>query len=71
VGIGSESDCLLGLLNRILETSDSEAGLKTEKSGGTTGYIRTTYTINTLHIGLGQLGRVVSMPSCPPRIGIR
>ena len=30
VGIGSESNCLLGLLNKILETSDSEAGLKTE-----------------------------------------
>jgi len=28
VGMGSESDCLLGQLNRILETSDSEAGLK-------------------------------------------
>jgi len=39
VGIGSESDCLLGLLNKILETSssDSEAGLKTETSGGATG----------------------------------
>jgi len=30
VGMGSESDCLLGQLNRI---SDSEAGLKVEKSG--------------------------------------
>jgi len=37
VGIGSESDCLLGLLNKILETSYSEVGLKTEKSGGATG----------------------------------
>jgi len=37
VGIGSESDCLLGLLNKILETSDSEVGLKTEKPGGDTG----------------------------------
>jgi len=37
VGIGSESDCLLGLLNKILETSDSEVGLRTEKSGGATG----------------------------------
>jgi len=37
VGIGSESHCLLGLLNKILEISDSEAGLKTEKSGGATG----------------------------------
>ena len=34
VGMGSESDCLLGQLNRILEISDSEADLKTEKSGG-------------------------------------
>ena len=37
VGIGSESDCLLGLLNKILETSYSEVGLKTEKPGGATG----------------------------------
>jgi len=36
VGIGSESDCLLGLSNKILETSYSEVGLKTEKSGGAT-----------------------------------
>jgi len=36
VGIGSESDCSLGLSNKILETSDSEVGLKTEKSGGAT-----------------------------------
>jgi len=33
VGMGSESDCLLGQLNRILEILDSEAGLKVEKSG--------------------------------------
>ena len=37
MGIGSESDCLLGLSNKILETSYSEVGLKTEKSGGATG----------------------------------
>jgi len=37
VGIGSESHCLLGLLNKILETSYSEVGLKTEKSGGAIG----------------------------------
>ena len=37
VGMGSESDCLLGELNRILEISDSEAGLKMEKSGGVIG----------------------------------
>jgi len=30
VGMGSESDCLLGQLNRILEISHSEAGLKVE-----------------------------------------
>ena len=35
--MGSESDCLLRQLNRILEISDSEAGLKVEKSGGVTG----------------------------------
>jgi len=33
VGIGAESHCLLGQLNKILEISDSEAGLKVEKSG--------------------------------------
>jgi len=33
VGIGSESDLLFGQLDRILWTSDSEAGVKTEKSG--------------------------------------
>jgi len=35
--MGSESDCLFGQLDRILWTSDSEAGLKTEKSGGEVG----------------------------------
>ena len=34
VGMGSESDCLLGQLKRILDISDSVAGLKLEKSGG-------------------------------------
>ena len=34
VGMGSESDCLLGQLNRILEISNSEASLKVEKSWG-------------------------------------
>jgi len=33
VGIGSESDCLFGQLDRILDISDSVAGLKVEKSG--------------------------------------
>ena len=28
VGIGSESDCLLGQLDKILRISDSEAGMK-------------------------------------------
>ena len=37
VGMGSESDCLFGQLYRILWTSDSEAGAKTEKSGGVPG----------------------------------
>jgi len=37
VGMGSESDCLFGQLDRILWTSDSEAGVKTEKSGGVAG----------------------------------
>jgi len=39
VGMGSESDCLLGQLNRILEILDSEAGLKVEKSGGVIGEV--------------------------------
>ena len=34
VAMGSESDCLFGQLDRILWTPDSEAGAKTEKSGG-------------------------------------
>jgi len=34
VGIGSESDSLSGVLNKILETSDLEVGLRTEKSRG-------------------------------------
>ena len=34
VGIASESDCLLGQLKRILDISDSDAGLKEEKLEG-------------------------------------
>ena len=34
VGMGSESDYLLGQWNRILEISNSEAGLKVENSEG-------------------------------------
>ena len=37
VGIGSESDCLLGQLKSILDISDSEAGLKEEKLEGSVG----------------------------------
>ena len=37
VGIGSESDCLLGQLDRILRISDSKTGLKEENSGGVVG----------------------------------
>jgi len=33
----SESDYLFGQLDRILWTSDSDAGVKTEKSGGVPG----------------------------------
>ena len=39
VGMGSESDCLLGQLNRILEISDLEAGLKVENSWGVIGEV--------------------------------
>ena len=34
VGIGSESDCLLEQLKRILDISNSDAGLKEEKLEG-------------------------------------
>jgi len=34
VGMGSESDCLFGQFERILWMSDSEAGVKVEKTGG-------------------------------------
>jgi len=37
VGIGSESGCLLGQLKRILDISDSDAGLKEEKLEGSVG----------------------------------
>ena len=37
VGIGSESDCLLGQLKRKLDISDSDAGLKDEKLEGSVG----------------------------------
>jgi len=35
--MGSESDCLFEQLDKILWTSDSEAGVKTEKSGAVAG----------------------------------
>jgi len=34
VGMGSESRCLFGQFDRILWISDSEAGVKVEKTGG-------------------------------------
>jgi len=34
VGMESESDCLFGQFDRILWISDSEAGVKVEKTGG-------------------------------------
>ena len=37
VEIGSESDCLLGQLRRILDISDSDAGVKEEKLEGSVG----------------------------------
>ena len=37
VGIGSESDCLLGQLRRILHISDSDAGVKEETLEGSVG----------------------------------
>ena len=37
MGIGSESHCLFGQFDRILEISDSDAGRKVLKSGGSDG----------------------------------
>jgi len=37
VGMGSESDCLFGQFDRILWISDSQAGVKVEKTGGVAG----------------------------------
>jgi len=37
VGIGSESDCLLGQLKRIDEMTDSDAGVKEGKLEGSVG----------------------------------
>ena len=37
MGMGSELDCLFGLLDRILRISDYGAGVKTEKSEGVAG----------------------------------
>jgi len=37
MGIRPASDCLLRQLNRIFRISDSEAGVKEEKSGGVVG----------------------------------
>ena len=37
MGIGSETDCWLGQLKRILDISDSDAGLKEEKVEGSVG----------------------------------
>jgi len=37
VGIGSESDCLLGQLKRISDISDSDAGMEEEKLEGSVG----------------------------------
>jgi len=33
VGMGSESDCLFGQLDKVLWTSDSEAGVKLRSQG--------------------------------------
>jgi len=37
VGIGSESDCLLRQLKRLLDISDTDAGVKEEKLEGSVG----------------------------------
>ena len=48
VGIGSESDCLLGKLRRIVETLDSVTGLKVEKLGGV------VREVNDVEVGRGD-----------------
>jgi len=60
VGIGSESDCLFGQLDRILWTSDSEAGVKTEKSGGVPGEGECGDDV----VGLLLVGRQEEHPAC-------
>ena len=64
VGIGSESDCFLGLLNKILYTSDSEAVLKTEKSMIIIIIIRNSYSaimpLGGYRGAGGQVGRILS-----------
>ena len=53
VSIRSESECLLGQLERILEISDSVAGLKVEKSGGVAGLVEeNTAQINSVGLPL-------------------
>ena len=54
VGIGSESDCMFGQPDRILDISDSVAGLKVEKSGG-------------VAVGEGECGDCLLYTSPSPR----
>jgi len=48
VGMGSESDCLFGQFDRILWISDSEAGVKVEKTGGVAGEGRCEVVVGLL-----------------------
>ena len=68
VGIGSESHCLLGQLNKILEISDSEAGLKVEKSGVISG---SNVLKGLLGLGLGIAPTFTIAPrnyTCPEEL---
>ena len=48
VGMESESDCLFGQFDRILWISDSEAGVKVEKTGGVAGEGRCEVVVGLL-----------------------
>ena len=48
VGMGSESDCLFGQFDRILWISDSEAGVKVEKTEGVAGEGRCEVVVGLL-----------------------
>ena len=76
VGIGSGSDCLLGQLRRILDISDSDAGVKEEKLEGSVGgkgeiaqimfenWVSVTYWLVTVNVLTSDY--VENAAICPP-----